>query len=58
MDGERIIGFIPFPRVLALFEMQTASSRIWTRVADSISYDEHLCEYLLAHIYVISSIPI
>ena len=30
--GERIIGFIPLPRVLALCEMQPASSRIWTRL--------------------------
>ena len=37
--GERIIGFIPFPRVLVLCEMQSVSSRIWTRVTVSISYD-------------------
>ena len=37
--GERIIGFIPFPRVLVLCEMQSVSSRIWTHVAASISYD-------------------
>ena len=37
--GGRIIGFIPFPRVLVLCEMQSVSSRIWTRVAVSISYD-------------------
>ena len=37
----RIIGFIPFPRVLVLFEMQSVSSRIWTRVAVSISYDDN-----------------
>ena len=38
----RIIGFIPFPRVLVLFEMQSASSSIWTRVAVFISYvDNH-----------------
>ena len=37
--GGRIIGFIPFPRVLVLCEMQLLSSRIWTRVAESISYD-------------------
>ena len=37
----RIIGFIPFPRVLMLCEMQSASSRIWTRVAVSISYDDN-----------------
>ena len=35
--GGRIIGFIPFPRVLVLSEMQSVSSRIWTRVAVSIS---------------------
>ena len=29
--GEGIIGFIPFPRVLVLCEMQSVSSRIWTR---------------------------
>ena len=31
--GGRIIGFIPFPRVLVLCEMQSVSSRIWTRIA-------------------------
>ena len=36
-----IIGFIPFPRVLMLCEMQSVSSRIWTRVAESISYDDN-----------------
>ena len=39
--GGRIIGFIPFPRVLVLCEMQLAWSRIWTRVAVSISYDNN-----------------
>ena len=39
--GGRIFGFIPFPRVLVLCEMQTVSSRIWTRVAVSISYDDN-----------------
>ena len=37
----RIIGFIPFPRVLVLCEMWSASSRIWTHVAVSISYDDN-----------------
>ena len=37
--GGRIIGFIPFPRILVLCEMQSVSSRIWTRVAVFISYD-------------------
>ena len=39
--GGRIIGFIPFPRVLEVWEMQSASSRIWTRVAVSISDDDN-----------------
>ena len=39
--GGRIIGFIPFPRVLVLCEMQSVSSRIWTRVAVSIFYDDN-----------------
>ena len=39
--GGRIIGFIPFQRFLVLCEMQSASSRIWTRVAVFISYDDN-----------------
>ena len=39
--GGRIIGFIPFPMVLVLCEMQSVTSRIWTRVAESISYDDN-----------------
>ena len=39
--GGRIIGFIHFPMVLVLCEMQLVSSRIWTRVAVSISYDDN-----------------
>ena len=39
--GGRIIGFIPFPRVLVLCEMQSVSARIWTRVTVSISYDDN-----------------
>ena len=39
--GGRIIGFITFPRVLVLSEMQSILSRIWTRVAVSISYDNN-----------------
>ena len=38
ISGGRIIGFIPFPRVLVLCEMQSVSSRIWTRIAVFISY--------------------
>ena len=41
IPGGRIIGFIPFPRVLVLSEMQSVSARIWTRVAVSISYDDN-----------------
>ena len=39
--GGRIIGFIPFLRVLVLCEMQSVSSRNWTRVAVSISCDDN-----------------
>ena len=39
--GGRIIGFIPFPRVLVLCEMQSVSSRIWTRIAVHISYGDN-----------------
>ena len=37
----RIFGFIPSPRVLVLCEMQSVRSRIWTRVAVSISCDDN-----------------
>ena len=39
--GGRIIGFISFPWVLVLCEMQSGLSRIWTLVAVSISYDDN-----------------
>ena len=39
--GGRIIGFISFPEVLVLREMQSVSSRVWTHVAVSISYDDN-----------------
>ena len=38
--GERIVGFILFPRVLALCEMWTAEPKIWTLVVKSISYND------------------
>ena len=41
LAGGRIFGFIPFPRVLVLWEMQSISSRIWTRVTVSISCDDN-----------------
>ena len=37
----RIIGYIPFPRVLVLCKMQSVSSKIWTRVSVSISNDDN-----------------
>ena len=62
--GGRIIGFIPFPRVLVLCEMQSVSSRIWTRVAVSISYDDNhyttgtsLLMCLYAHLIIITRDP-
>ena len=39
--GGRIIGFIPFPRVLVLCEIQSVLSRNWTRIAVSISCDDN-----------------
>ena len=49
--GGRIIAFIPFPRVLVQREMQSASSRIWSRVSVSISYDKHLIACCYIDIY-------
>ena len=37
--GMRLVGFIPFLRVLALCEMQTAWTRIWNQFAMSFSID-------------------
>ena len=39
--GGIIVGFIPFPRVLALCEIQTTLFRIWTWVAECISYNNN-----------------
>ena len=39
--GGGIFGFIPFPTVLVLCEMQSVRSRIWTRIAVSISRDDN-----------------
>ena len=36
-----IIKYMAFLRVLALYEMQTALPRIWTRVVVSIFYDNN-----------------
>ena len=59
----RIIGFIPFPRVLVLCKMQSISFRIWTRVAVFISYDDnhystgiYIYIYLFIYIYIIGTV--
>ena len=41
LAGGRIFGFIPFPRVLVLCEMQSVRSRIRTCVAVSTSCDDN-----------------
>ena len=41
--GGRIIEFIPFPKLLALCEMLSASSRIWTHLMMSISFSKTGC---------------
>ena len=40
--GGRTDVFMPFPRELALSEMQAASSRVWTLVTNFIFYDDSL----------------
>ena len=57
--GGRIIGFIPFPRVLVQCEKQSVSSRIWTRVAVFISNDDnHYTIYIYIYIYKAIGLPI
>ena len=41
ITGGRIIGFIPFAKVLVQCEMLSVSSGIWTRVSVSISCDDN-----------------
>ena len=41
--GSGIVGSIPSSKVLALYKMQTASSRVWTQVASSISNNDNYC---------------
>ena len=53
--GGRVIGFIPFPRVLVLCEMQSVSSRIWTRVAVYISYDDNDYTMGTSKVWVLTS---
>ena len=50
--GERIVGFILFPRVLALCEMKTGSSWIWTRIGVSISNADKPLHHGNLHIYM------
>ena len=52
IDKERKITFIPVPKILALYEMQTASSSIWTQVAVSISNDDEITQWTLIYIYI------
>ena len=55
--GGRIIGFIPFPRILVLCEMQSVSSAIWTRVVVSIFYeDNHYTTATSKYSYLIRTI--
>ena len=48
--GERIIGFIPFPRVLVLCEMQSVSSRLWIPLYIHIYI--HIYIYIYIYIYI------
>ena len=50
----RTDGFLYFPRVLALWEMQITSYWIWTRLTVSISYHDnyHITSLTLAQIYI------
>ena len=57
--GGRIIGSIPFPRVLVQCEMQSVLSRIWTRVAVTISNDDnhYTTGTSIIHISIINITP-
>ena len=63
--GGRIIGFMPFPKVLVLCKMLSVSSRIWTCVAMSISCDDShyttgtsdkICLYIYKRLIIIITI--
>ena len=45
---ERIVGFMSFPRVLALCEMQSASFKIWTQITGFITFDDN--RYAFMHV--------
>ena len=51
-NGRRIVGFIPFPRILAQCEMQTNSSRIWTRFAVFVSFENNHFSRSVTDMYV------
>ena len=51
--AERIIRFIPFLRVLALYKMQSVSSRIWIHVAVSISYNGNCYTTNTSYVYIV-----
>ena len=49
----RIIGFIPFPLVLELCEIQSVSFRVWTHVVVSNTYnDKHTHTHTHTHTYI------
>ena len=54
--GRRIIGFIPFPTILVLWELQFDSSRIWTRIPVCIACDNNYnttgTSYICIYIHV------
>ena len=42
ITGRSLLGFIPFPRVLVLYEIHITSLKVWTRIAKSTSnVDNH-----------------
>ena len=49
LGDESLIEYIPFPNVLVLCEMPTASSRIWTWVDVSSSHEDN---YYIIYIYI------
>ena len=50
--SEERYGFIPFPRVIALCEIHTVSSRIWIRVVKFISYGNNRYVTIDPKIYI------
>ena len=51
--GREIVGWISFPRLLQLCEMQTATSKIWTWTNMSIFYnDNHYSTKLILQAYL------